>query len=230
MTPTVAEARPEPEARPATPSAAPSTAEAEVGEAEAKGALAPVLTAEEATRPVPTVPAPSRVEEEVASQAATTADPGPPSQSELPAGSDAADASEEGGTGAREDVTSAAPNAELSTEPALPPTGISMVRSAGATGWPKNFVGVLNRALTVEVAVIVDPSGNVLEAVVVTPSGIDAIDDYSVTVATRAITYRPYDETYEIRVILVYDPEARSLTHRVDGLIKAPPTVGSFAR
>ena len=51
-------------------------------------------------------------------------------------------------------------------------------------------------------------------------SGIEYIDDYSVTVASRAITYRPYDEPYEVRVILVYDPEARSLTHRVDGFIR----------
>ena len=75
-------------------------------------------------------------------------------------------------------------------------------------------------------AVVVDPQGNVVYAEPVSPSGIEYIDDYSVTVASRAITYRPYDEPYEVRVILVYDPEARSLTHRVDGFIKTPPTVG----
>ena len=230
VTPSVAEARPQPEARPATPAEAPSASDAEVGDVEVAATLTPVLTAPQGTRPVPAVPAPPQVEEEVSSRAATAAESGPPAQSELPAGEESASASEPGGTGARENVSSAAPNAELSTEPALPPMGLSMISSPGSYGWPKNFVGVINRALTVEVAVIVDPAGNVLETVVTSSSGIDAIDDYSVTVATRGMTYRPYDETYEIRVVFIYDPEARSLTHRVDGLIKVPPTVGSFAR
>ena len=230
VTPSVAEARPEPEARPVTPAEAPAASDAEAGDVEVAATLTPVLTAPQGDRPVPAVPAPPQVEEEVSSRVATTAESGPPARSESPAGEERAAASEPGGTGARENVTSAAPNAELSTEPALPPMGMSMIRSPGSFGWPKNFVGVINRALTVEVAVIVDPAGNVLETVVTSSSGIDAIDDYSVTVATRGMTYRPYDETYEIRVVFIYDPEARSLTHRVDGLIKVPPTVGSFAR
>lgn len=230
VNPATAPPRPEPSAQPVpSPAASEPSQQEEQGESQATAAMAPVLTAPESVRSVPTVSAPPRIQEETASNETTAAETGPPVQSESPAASGETGGSEEGGTGAQEDVSSALPDAEISSEPALPPTGESMVRAAGATGWPKNFVGVLTRTLTIEVAVVVDTQGNVVYAEALNSSGIEYIDDYSVTVASRAITYRPYDEPYEVRVILHYDPEARSLTHRVDGFIRTPPTVGPLA-
>lgn len=229
VTPAPAQPAPEPAPRPdPVPEPFQSTT-SEIGQAEATASLQPVLTAVGGPRTLPTVAAPPRVEESPGASEAATAVSGPPAASEEAAGAPSGGA-EPGGTGAPEDVSSALPNAEVSAVPAMPPTGVSMIRAAGGLGWPKNFVGVLTRTLTVEVAVIVDPAGNVLETVVTQSSGVEYIDDYSRTVASRGITYRPYDEIYEIRVVLVYDPDERSLSHRVDGFIKAPPTVGSHAR
>lgn len=231
VNPATAPPRPEPSVQPTPSPPAPEPAPQEQqGESAVTAAMVPVLTAPESPRVVPTVSAPERIQHETAANETTAAQTGAPAQSESPAASGEAGGGEQGGTGANEDVSSALPNAEVSAEPALPPTGESMVRAAGGMGWPKNFVGVLTRTLTIEVAVVVDPQGNVVHAEPITRSGIEYIDDYSVTVASRGITYRPYDETYEVRVILHYDPEARSLTYRVDGLIRTPPTVGPLAR
>lgn len=231
VNPATAPPRPEPSVQPTPATAAPEPAQQDQqGDSAVTASMVPVLTAPESPRVVPTVSAPVRIQEEAAANDTTAAQTGPSAQNESPASSGEAGGAEQGGTGAQEDVSSALPNAEVSAEPALPPLGESMVRAAGGMGWPKNFVGVLTRTLTIEVAVVVDPQGNVVYAEPITRSGIEYIDDYSVTVASRGITYRPYDEPYEVRVVLHYDPEARSLTHRVDGFIRTPPTVGPFAR
>jgi len=226
---TPAQSAPEPVPTPEPTPAPAQEPAAEAAEAESTASLQPVLTASSGPSSLPAVAAPARAEEQVESAGSTAAVTGSPARSEDPPGQQSAGA-ESGGTGAAEDVSSALPSAEISATPAMPPTGISMMRPAGGMGWPKNFVGVLTNTLTVEVAVIVDPAGRVLETVVTKSAGIDYIDDYSKTVASRGFTYQPYDEIYEIRVVLVYNPEERSLTHRVDGYIKAPPTVGSYAR
>lgn len=228
VTPSEPQPPPEPAPRPEPEPPAQGEA-AHAADTQVNAAPEAVLTAPAGPQSLPAVAAPPRVEEEAEAREATAAATGPPARAEE-AGGERGGAAQPGGTGAPEDAPSALPGAEVSPEPAMPPMGISMIRAAGGMGWPKNFVGIVNRAMVVEVAVIVGPAGNVLETVVIQGSGIPYIDEYSRTVASRGFTYQPYDETYEIRVVLVYDPDARSLTHRVDGFIRVPPTVGSFAR
>src|SRR5690606_27362405 len=225
-------AQPEPRQQPEPPSPAPAPAPENPAGApaeEATAALQPVLTASQGPPTAPVVNAPPRVEEPAEASGATAALSGPPARTDDAAGERSGGA-EPGGTGATDDVPLSLPGAEAAAEPALPPMGESMIRVPGGLGYPKNAVGLISRPVTVEVAVIVDPSGRVVETVVTQSSGIDYIDDYSQTVASRGIVYLPSDEMSEIRVVLVYDPRESSLTHRVDGFIKAPPTVGSFAR
>ncbi len=169
---------------------------------------------------------------------ASTASAAPASPSTINQGESATTASdipspsasaEESGTGADQDVTSAAPTAEISPEPALPPTGQSMILTFGGSLYPKDAVGLLQRPVTVKVAAIVSPDGTVLEGIVVDGSEIAYIDEYAYNVATRAVRYRPHSEIYEVSVFVTFDPVENALSYRVADFISVPPTVGSFA-
>lgn len=134
------------------------------------------------------------------------------------------------GTDSSEDVPSSAPDAEIASEPELPPAGESMVRDFGGSTFPKNAVGLVQGTVTVEVAAIVGADGNLLESVVVDGSGISVVDTHASNVVTHMIPYKPYDDTYEIRVFITFNSDDQSrLLFRYGEFIKSPPTVGSYA-
>lgn len=135
----------------------------------------------------------------------------------------------EGGTGARENVSSAAPDAEIAPEPALPPTGISMANVQGSIVYPKQAVDFLRRTVTVQIAAVIAASGEVIEVLVIDSSGIGPVDEHAMDLARMGITYKPYDSTYELRVHVTYNHEERKIDYRLGEFITSPPTVGSFA-
>lgn len=193
---------------------------------ESTTAGAPVLTSERAPVEIPETLAP-RVEpapaapQEASEGAAQAAGSG---SGETVAGP------EESGSGALEDVPSSSPGAEPSPEPALPPTGLSMVNSFGGAIFPKDAVGLITGVVTVEVAAVVSPEGRVIETVVIRPSGIDYIDNHAQTLASRGIQFKPYQEAYEIRVMVTYNGRESTISYDVGDFIRVPPTVGSTAR
>ncbi len=134
------------------------------------------------------------------------------------------------GTAAAEDVASAAPDAEIAQEPALPPAGESMVRDFGGSTFPKNAVGLVQGTVTVEVAAIVGADGRVLETVIVDGSGISVVDTHATNVVTHLIPFKPYDDTYEIRIFITFNSDEQSrLLFRYGEFINSPPTVGTYS-
>lgn len=203
------------ESRPATPEPVQESATAG----------APVLTSERAPVEIPEAPAPRVEPEPVAPQlanegAAETAGGG---------SGESAAGPEESGSGALEDVPSSAPGAEPSLEPALPPTGLSMVNSFGGAIFPKDAVGLITGVVTVEVAAVVSPEGQVIETVLIRSSGIEYIDNHAQTLASRGIQFKPHHETYEIRVMVTYNGRESTISYDVGDFIRVPPTVGSAA-
>ena len=187
----------------------------------------PVLTSESGVRVAETTP--GAPETETAAPAdATTAVLGEPAASEVSSGGGEREPAESG-SGAETDEASSAPSAVIAPEPALPPTGQSMIASFGGALYPKDAVGLLQRPVTVQVAAVVDPDGRVIEGVVIEGSGYPYIDEYAFNIATRAVRYKPYTDIYEVSVFITFNPGENSLTYRVGDFIKVPPTVGSFA-
>lgn len=186
----------------------------------------PILTSEAGVRVAnaPLVSPPSQASSPPA--AASSLSQGEPVPSDAAGGTRSPESS---GTAADQDVSSAAPGAEISDQPALPPTGESMVLAFGGASYPKDAVGLLQRPVTVRVAAIVATDGTVLAGVVVDSSGIEYIDEYAYNVATRAVRYRPHSDIYEVGVFVTFDPNENRLTYRVADFISVPPTVGSFA-
>lgn len=195
--------------------------------ADASSSGAPVLASERGPVELPTTSAP-RVES-APPTAAEADEESPPARAEGGAGESAA-GPEESGSGAAEDQLSSAPQAQPAPEPALPPTGLSMVNSFGGALFPKDAVGLVTSVTTVEVAAIVSPEGEVVETVLIRASGIDYIDGHAQTLASRGIQFKPHQETYEIRVFVTYDGRERQITYDVGDFIRVPPTVGSAAR
>lgn len=222
-----AQPAPEPERRPSpTPAEQARPAPAEEARPQVQQ---PVLTSESGVRVADAAPAAAASESSTVPAAASAAVQGEvPATTEFPATSSGASTSESG-TGAAEDVASSAPAAEISPEPALPPTGQSMVLTYGGSQYPKDAVGLLQRPVTVQVAAIVSPDGVVLEGIVIEGSGIAYIDEYAYNVATRAARYKAYSDIYEVSVYVTFDPVRNDLSYRVADFVKVPPTVGSFA-
>lgn len=105
-----------------------------------------------------------------------------------------------------------------------------MIQDFGGATYPSKAIDVLQRTVTVEVAAIVSPEGRVEEVYLIDASGVSVIDEHALGVARLATRYRPYSETYEIRIYLTFDPARRSLAVRVSDFITVPPSIGTHAR
>ena len=189
----------------------------------------PTLTSERGTFAVADAATAVQQESTAGSAAATTATAGEPRRAEADPQASAPGAGAPSGSGAREDVVSSAPSAQIAPEPQLPPAGESMVREFGGHTFPKNAVGLVNGAVTVEVAAVVGADGRIIEAVIINGSGISVVDTYARNVVERGIPFKPYDAPYEMRIFITFDSRQEHLVFRYDGLIKSPPTVGSLA-
>lgn len=134
----------------------------------------------------------------------------------------------EGGTGATQDVPSAAPGADISDETSLPPMGTSMANAQGGFTYPKQAVDFLRRTVTVQLAAFISAQGEVVQVNVIDSSGIEPVDAHAMDIARYGITYKPYDSDYELRIFVTYNHEERRLSYRVGEFFQAAPLAGSF--
>lgn len=188
----------------------------------------PVLTSEHGENAVAAAPS-ATLDSAAGSAGAPSVPAGETRRAEAPPQRTAAGDTSAAGGDARSDVASAAPDAEIAPQAQPPPTGESMVRDFGGHTFPKNAVGLVSGAVTVEVAAIVGEDGHVIEVVLISGSGISVVDNYALNVVQRGIPFKPYDSPYEARVLITFDSRQEHLIFRYDGLIKSPPTVGRLA-
>jgi len=186
-----------------------------------------VLTSDRGETVVPVAPPAAVTPQPSAAAPATTALTGDPARAEPTRPEPSGGRPATSGSGASEDVSSAAPSAEISAEPQLPPTGESMIADFGGSRFPSKAIGLFSGTLTVEVAAIVGANGEIIEPVMISGSGIPDIDSHALNVVRHSVRFRPHTEIYEVRVFISFDHDERRLLYRTSDFITAPPTVGS---